>query len=141
MQRVLIAWLATIGLVACDSGTTYRYASYREIQADVSVTAASVPEFVPRSATEINGWFHVELGQQSVEFKFSPSDAKTMSASFLPVSPDKKVAIQSEFTRKSWNGQPSEGALEYFVRTDRGRLEYLAVDPSQSRAYFWSHPL
>lgn len=134
-----MAVLVALTCVACsDSGTKYQFATYQDAKADKTVIGASLPEFVPASAREIVGWYHVETNRQTTEFSFAPSDRYGMVSSFSPASNSKMICTNDGLHSWSWSDIRKGNRFEFYSKKALGgSIDCLSIDIDRSRAYYW----
>jgi hypothetical protein len=124
----------------CDTGTRYQFATYNDAKLDRTVLGASLPEFMPASARDINGWYHVEMNEETVEFTFSASDKTAMIFSFSPVSDPKSVCMNEGLMSRRWSDVSKSDKFEFYSRTANKLTECLGIDTDRWRAYYWALP-
>lgn len=134
--------LMVLGLVCCgcDAGTKYQFATYGEAKSDKTVIGASIPEFVPASAHDINGWYHVETNEQTLEFTLAEPDKAAMIMSFSPVQNSNSICASESFLSRDWSDVRKSDRFEFYFRRDEKLTDCLSVNIDRWRAYYWSFP-
>ncbi|MEP7242865.1 MAG: hypothetical protein ABI885_04190 [Gammaproteobacteria bacterium] len=127
-------------LKSSDSSTYYEYATYTELKRDTGVQAASVPEFVPRSARNISGWYNVDANIQALEFAFDRSEQADVVRRFQRATGDAGREVERKLRGYRWKDAFPEGSgLVAFTGHEEGS-QFLIVDERNGRAYYAVEP-
>jgi hypothetical protein len=138
MNRCWVVVLVVLGCAGCDSGTKYRFATYSDAKADKTILGASIPEFVPSSARQIVGWYHVETNQQTTEFSFASSDLNRIVSSFSELGDSTSVCSIDSLHSWNWSDIRKSSKFRFYSRKmPDGPFDCLSIDTDRSRAYYW----
>jgi hypothetical protein len=124
----------------CDSGTKYHFENYSEAKSDKTVIGASLPGFVPASARDIDGWYHIETNEQTLEFTLAEPDKATMIISFSPVQNLKSICTRESLMSRGWSDVRQGDRFEFYFKTDEKLTECLGINIDRQRVYYWSFP-
>ena len=124
-----------------DGGTNYEYAALSDVKNDSSVQAASIPEFVPPSAREIVGWYHVETNRQTLEFTFASQDKNLLEREFKQAKEGEAKEIAEKLGKYRWKGNfPSRQEAVVLSRSGAEGREYLVINSNSLHAFYLSEP-
>lgn len=140
MKKNILLMIAGLACCGCDIGTTYQFETYADAKSDKTVRGASLPEFVPASARDINGWYHVETNEQTVEFTLAASDKESMITLFSLAHDPKSVCTSGGLMSQRWSAVYQSNRFEFYSRTDDKLTECLGVNIDRWRAYYWTVP-
>ena len=143
-------WAVCLGLaticVACDwelkdQVSHSRYANYAEaVQAD-AIAKGWVPQFLPRTATNIMEWHNVETDRSRVEFSFdAKTDAEWLTVWFKPITDSRTKTLHRQVLRSRGATIESHGPFSFYeLAKPIGERGYLAISHDKGRAQYWSH--
>jgi hypothetical protein len=138
MTKWLSVVLIALVCSGCDSGTKYRFTTFNDAKADKTIVGASLPEFVPSSARDIVGWYHVETNQQTAEFTFAPTDRDVMISMFAVVTDLNAACSNDKLHSRSWSDINKAAKFTFYTRKVSDSLvDCLSIDEDRSRAYYW----
>jgi hypothetical protein len=140
MKMYTASMILALVCCGCDSGTKYHFETYAEAKSDKTVIGASIPDFVPASSRDINGWYHVETNEQTLEFTFAEPDRAAMIMSFSPVQESKSICTRESLMSRSWSDLRQSDRFEFYFRENEKLNDCLSVNIDQWRAYYWSVP-
>lgn len=124
-------------LAACDRTAQYQYATVDEAKQAGSVQAAAIPDFVPPSARDIVGSYHVETNEALVQFSFPKSELPVLTTGFVKKSGSEAADLAAELHRRAWKPALEADRLDLYLRLDAEYArEILAVDKASYRAYW-----
>lgn len=124
-----------------DGGTNYEYATLSDVKNDSSVQAASIPEFVPASAREIVGWYHVETNRQTLEFTFAIADKNLLEHEFKQAKEGEAKEIVEKLGKYRWKTNfPSRQEAVVLSRSGAAGREYLVINSNSLRAFYLLEP-
>lgn len=140
VAAVVVGVLAFVGvdhLRKYDTSAHYQYPTYADVEKDKTVKAAAIPAFVPRSATDIAGWYNVEMNEEGIEFTFDPKDIASITNNFQEARGESETGVREKIARASWKKFDMNGKLAFFQSSgQKNATKYLAVDLAQSRAFY-----
>lgn len=136
---ILTVAVLVIHLLQSDvgDGTSYEYATLSDVNNDSSVQAASIPEFVPASAREIVGWYHVETNRQTLEFAFAIADKNLLERDFKQAKESDAEKIVEKLAKYRWKESlPSRQEAVVLLRSGVEGREYLVINSNSLRAFY-----
>lgn len=132
-------------LVGCDSqwGNQVSIMKYSNLSEAVSANAVAkgwIPDFLPKSATNIIVWHNVEINRMRVEFSFdTESDGPWFETLFDPVTDSRSDLLKFELLRTRGATVHLRGDLHFFELSKHPAEQgYLAINHDQSRAQYWT---
>ena len=151
MARCTSVALLSLGLTlgACDETQRATYATYSAAETEGAVRRGWIPEYVPRSATDITEVHDLDLNTQRLRFRAPEADLRAMVAAFVPISlaEARSLAVWSPALSGDWpaelsvdgDGTRARPSLQFF-RAPSGEpsARCLAIDWATGTVYAWS---
>jgi hypothetical protein len=146
LVRFELLFLAVL-LVGCDSRwsdqvSSSQYSSLSEAVGANAVAKGWIPDFLPKSATNIIEWHNVEIDRSRVEFSFdTKADGKWIEPLFKPVPDSQAEHLKRELLQSRGATIRSRENLRFYeLSGHQGEHGYLAVNYGQGRAQYWTRP-
>lgn len=146
---VALAVIAGVALLAGGPALLSRwqrpqeaFGSYAEAVRAGAIERGLLPQWIPRSATEIRTQRDAGAGRLWVRFRYDPADFDPVLARFEPVPEEERERVP--VPQAGWNGWWLVGPetlesknLRKAVQLHRTPRGYLAVYPRVHTAYYW----
>jgi hypothetical protein len=145
------AWGACLTVAAACSACNWewkdqvvqaRYANYAEASRADAISKGWIPDFLPKSATNILEWHNVETDRSRTEFSFDTmTDSEWVTRFFKPAMESQAKLLNRELLQSRGATISLQGTLRFFELSERkGEQGYLAINYEQGRAQYWTRP-
>jgi hypothetical protein len=111
------------------------YSTYQDAKQDGAVTRGWIPSFVPTSAFQIHEKHDLDSNAHWLKFRFPPADGKAIVARATKLDRGQSRSPRSRPNASWWQVEGNSRLEIYQLPVDGG---YLAVDWTQSEAYYWN---
>jgi hypothetical protein len=139
--------ILTVMLVGCDLRWSDRvsvsqFADVSEAVRANAVAKGWIPDFLPKSATNIIQWHNVEIDRSRVEFSFdAKADRDWIETLFKPVTDSRVELLSRELLESKGATIRPRRELRFFeLSAPHGEKGYLAINYDQGRAQYWTRP-
>ncbi len=129
--------------VYAGNPTVRYYDNYREAMQSNVLERTWIPDFFPKSATNIHVVYGVDPSFERLEFSYDPSDQRQMTETFrLVTDPVEAKSVLEDMNRKVWSQFDTDGATLVYVPKEETRHRfynpeiYLAIDPKMRTAWY-----
>lgn len=146
-QHRCIAAACAVGLIAWSPGcfdpfddvSESAYATLTEAEREQATAKGWIPDFVPRSASDIIERRWLDSNMQLVEFSFGEEDLDSMLTTFEEISGEARRSVVERIERAPWSRMQVDDNIRVYKRSDILRSQgYLAINPVQKRAQYWN---
>jgi hypothetical protein len=141
MRSLLISGTLSLLLLGCGENIEAHYSTYAELHAADSGARSWMPQWLPRSATDIRDWHNLDSNGTLIAFTV-PRATSALLEGCRPTSEAKNPVEQSSW----WPDDQAFAKLQHFDCEERvtyadGRVEVrragAATDSQRNRIYFW----
>lgn len=137
---------AALAMSSCNEERHARYATHADAVHDGAVQRGWIPEYVPRSATEIAEVHDLDTNAQLLRFQAPPEALAAMAAGLAPAPRGMACAPPRYLTpppgalwrRDLRPGALPEGLSGYRVQPEWRGVQRVAVDTQGGVAYAWT---
>jgi hypothetical protein len=125
-----------------DRVSLSRYSDRTQVVEAGAIAKGWIPEFLPRTATNILEWHNVETDRTRVEFSFDvKTDRDWLDRFFRPVAGSGAKSLKRELLRSRGATINEDGNLQFYQHSEMERDQgYLAINNDQGRAQYWTRP-